>query len=65
MRILTCRELGGACHQKISANSWDEMVQKMTKHVMDSWSGSTSFTILETKSPQPLTRMGANYSDKN
>jgi len=35
MKTLTCRELGGACDQKLSANSWDEMVQKMTKHVMN------------------------------
>jgi predicted small metal-binding protein len=35
MKILTCRELGGTCDQKLSANSWDEMVQMMSKHVMD------------------------------
>jgi predicted small metal-binding protein len=35
MRTLTCKELGGTCDQKLSANNWDEMVQKMTKHVMD------------------------------
>jgi predicted small metal-binding protein len=35
MKTLTCRELGGTCDQKLSANSWDEMVQKMTKHVME------------------------------
>ena len=35
MKILTCRELGGTCDQKLSANSWNEMVQKMSKHVMD------------------------------
>lgn len=34
MKTLTCKELGGICDQKLSANSWDEMVQKMTKHVM-------------------------------
>lgn len=31
---MTCKELGGPCDQKLSAASWDEMVQKMTKHVM-------------------------------
>jgi predicted small metal-binding protein len=35
MKTLTCRELGGTCDQNLSANSWDEMVQKMTKHVME------------------------------
>ena len=34
MKSLTCKELGGACDEKLSANTWDEMVQKMTKHVM-------------------------------
>jgi predicted small metal-binding protein len=29
------KELGGTCDQNLSANSWDEMVQKMTKHVRD------------------------------
>ena len=35
MKQITCRELGGACDEKLSANSWDEMVMKMTKHVME------------------------------
>lgn len=35
MKTLTCKELGGECDEKISATSWDEMVEKMTKHVMD------------------------------
>jgi len=36
MKIMTCRQLGGSCDQKLSANSWDEMVQTMTKHVIES-----------------------------
>lgn len=32
---MTCRELGGKCDQKLSANSWDEMVKVMTKHVLE------------------------------
>ena len=35
MRTLTCRQLGGACDQELSTNSWDEMVQTMAKHVME------------------------------
>jgi len=35
MKTLTCRDLGGSCDQKLSANTWDEMVQKMTEHVME------------------------------
>jgi len=35
MKTLTCKELGGTCDQKLSANSWGEMVQKMTSHVME------------------------------
>jgi predicted small metal-binding protein len=34
MKTMTCRELGGACDTRISADSWDEMVKKMTDHVM-------------------------------
>jgi predicted small metal-binding protein len=35
MKTMTCRELGGKCDQKLSARSWEEMVQAMTKHVME------------------------------
>ncbi|CAN7723003.1 hypothetical protein [Rhizobium sp. LjRoot258] len=35
MKTMTCRELGGACDEKLSAQTWDEMVKKMTSHVMD------------------------------
>jgi hypothetical protein len=31
---MTCKELGGKCDEKLSANTWDEMVTTMTKHVM-------------------------------
>jgi hypothetical protein len=31
---MTCKELGGKCDEKLSADSWDEMVTTMTKHVM-------------------------------
>ena len=34
MKTLTCRQLGGTCDEKITADSWDGMVQAMTKHVM-------------------------------
>jgi predicted small metal-binding protein len=36
MKTMTCRQLGGKCDQKLSANSWDEMVKVITKHVIDS-----------------------------
>jgi predicted small metal-binding protein len=35
MKTMTCKELGGKCDQKLSAGTWEEMVQVMTKHVMD------------------------------
>ena len=35
MRTLTCKELGGKCDERLSASSWDEIVQTMTKHVME------------------------------
>ena len=35
MKTMTCKELGGTCEQKLSANSWDERVQRITKHVME------------------------------
>jgi len=35
MKAMTCRELGGPCNKELSARSWDEMVQTMTKHVME------------------------------
>ena len=35
MKTMTCRELGGTCDQKLSADSWDEMVKVMTRHVIE------------------------------
>jgi len=35
VKFMTCRELGGPCDQKLSADTWDEMVKTMTKHVME------------------------------
>ena len=34
MKTMTCKELGGPCNQPLSANTWEEMVKKMTAHVM-------------------------------
>ncbi len=34
MKTMTCKDLGGTCEAKLSAESWDEMVQTMTKHVI-------------------------------
>jgi predicted small metal-binding protein len=34
MKTMTCKDLGGICGERLSANSWDEMVMTMTKHVM-------------------------------
>jgi predicted small metal-binding protein len=36
MKSLTCKQLGGTCDHKIFANTWDELVQNMTKHVVQS-----------------------------
>jgi len=33
MKTMTCKQLGGPCDEKLSADSWDEMVQAMVKHV--------------------------------
>jgi predicted small metal-binding protein len=35
MKTMTCKDLGGTCDQKLSAASWNEMVQVMTEHVME------------------------------
>ncbi len=35
MKSLKCKELGGVCDREISAESWDEEVKTMTKHVME------------------------------
>jgi predicted small metal-binding protein len=35
MKTMTCRELGGACDHQLTVNTWDEMVQAMTRHVME------------------------------
>ncbi len=35
MKTMACRVLGGACDEKLSAETWDEMVKEMTAHVME------------------------------
>jgi predicted small metal-binding protein len=35
MKTLSCKDLGGTCDEKLSASTWDDMVQTMTKHVME------------------------------
>jgi predicted small metal-binding protein len=35
MKTMTCKELGGTCDQKLSAESWNEMVGLMVKHVTE------------------------------
>jgi predicted small metal-binding protein len=35
MKTMTCRELGGVCDQKLSAETWNDIVKTMTKHVME------------------------------
>ena len=32
---MVCSELNGTCEEKLSAESWGEMVQTMTKHVTE------------------------------
>ena len=39
MRTLTCKQLGGTCDEEISAETWNEMVKKMTNHVMQEHPG--------------------------
>ena len=34
MKTMTCWDLGGTCDQKLSAETWDEMVKTMTRHVL-------------------------------
>ena len=34
MKTMTCKELGGVCDTKLTAATWKEIVEKMTKHVM-------------------------------
>ncbi len=35
MKTMVCKDLGGPCDQKLVAESWNEMVGIMTKHVME------------------------------
>jgi predicted small metal-binding protein len=35
MKTMTCEQLGGTCDKRLSAESWDEMVKAMTRHVME------------------------------
>lgn len=39
MKTMTCLQLGGKCDQKLSADTWDQMVQAITKHVTEKHPG--------------------------
>ena len=32
---MLCKDLGGACDEKLSADTWGEMVNIMVKHVLE------------------------------
>lgn len=34
MKTMLCKNLGGPCDHKLSAESWNEVVEKMVKHVI-------------------------------
>ncbi len=34
MKTMTCKELGGVCDEKLSTETWDDMVKAMTNHVV-------------------------------
>lgn len=36
MQKTSCVDLGGPCDEKLSADSWSEMVNSMSQHVMES-----------------------------
>ena len=35
MKVMQCKDLGGVCDQKLSAETWNEMVQAMLHHVLE------------------------------
>jgi len=35
MKSMTCKELGGACNQTFSANTFDEIAMKVSKHARE------------------------------
>jgi len=34
MKTMTCKELGGPCKLNLTAETWEEIVKKMTAHVI-------------------------------
>jgi hypothetical protein len=62
MRTMKCKFLGGPCEQKLSAASWDEMVQTMTKRVLEKHP-DTAKAMLEMHSTDP-TRWGREMKPK-
>ena len=35
MKKMTCRELGGPCDKELTAETWGDMIQAMTAHVIE------------------------------
>jgi predicted small metal-binding protein len=62
MKTMSCKELGGPCDTKLSANTWDEMVQKMTKHVIEHHPDTAKeMEKMHTKDPK---KWGRTYKPK-
>jgi len=62
MKTMSCKELGGPCDAKLSANTWDEMVQKMTKHVIEHHPDTAKeMEKMHTKDPK---KWGRTYKPK-
>ena len=36
VKTMTCKQLGGTCDKTLKAETWGEMVKKMTAHVVES-----------------------------
>jgi predicted small metal-binding protein len=58
VKTLTCEALGGACDQKLSADTWDEMVKVMATHVMERHPAVTQqMKAMHERDPQEWARM--------
>ena len=57
MKTMTCKQLGGTCDRKLTANSWDDMVKIMTQHVMDEHPDvAKKMEAMHTKDPSQWSR---------
>ena len=54
MKTMTCTQLGGKCNQKLSAYTWEAMVEVIAKHFADKHPKELAKELEKARTKDPL-----------